>query len=253
MTNIQKFFQDNGYYHARSVFSAEELTLMGVDFDRILAQLRARPEESDGTWPGPAIDKLRAADDRVLHTHNVQHYSAVWLRVIAQSAFLDIVQEILGEHIVLHHTKLFFKPRGTGSPFPIHQDYSYFPTDQDTMIAGVIHVSDATDNMGCLRVYPQSHQLGRLPASSGRENSDLSDRYPLLQATPVEAKAGDVVFFHYLTLHGSLPNRSDQDRKTVLVQMHSGQDCVEAGNDHPNARLTLRGWNFHASREMANQ
>jgi len=39
------------------------------------------------------------------------------------------------------------------------QDWTYFPTTQDSMIAGSIHVSDADDRRGCLRVYPGSHRL----------------------------------------------------------------------------------------------
>ncbi len=57
--------------------------------------------------------------------------------------FLDIAEQILGPDIILHHTKLFQKPQGKGAPFPMHQDWQYFPTVKDTMIAGIIHVSEA--------------------------------------------------------------------------------------------------------------
>ncbi len=122
------------------------------------------------------------------------------------------------------------------------------------MLAGVIHVSAATDEMGCLRVVPGSHKLGRM-ADSGGMSETLSDSlkdYPLEDATIVEAEPGDVVFFNYLTLHGSMPNRSTRTRKTVLVQMYAGDDAVEEGNTHTNARLALQGWNAHAKRSLAN-
>ena len=80
------------------------------------------------------------------------------------------------------------------------------------------------------------------------ENRALAQKYPLEEATVIEAEAGDVIFFHYFTLHGSMPNRSNQTRKTVLVQLHSGEDQVEEGNSHINAKLVLRGWNHRASR-----
>ena len=35
-----------------------------------------------------------------------------------------------------------------------------------------------------------------------------------------------MLFFSYFTLHESLPNRSDNPRKTVLVQMYSGSDYL---------------------------
>ena len=121
------------------------------------------------------------------------------------------------------------------------------------MIAGIIHVSDATDEMGCLRVYPGSHKLGRIEGSDGRRQNDVIDQYPIEDATIVEAEAGDVVFFHYFTLHGSMPNRSQRTRKTVLCQLYAGTDQVEDGNHHPDERMVLRGWNHKISRAAAGE
>jgi ectoine hydroxylase-related dioxygenase (phytanoyl-CoA dioxygenase family) len=173
------------------------------------------------------------------------------MRALMSQEFLTPARDILGEDIVLHHSKLFQKPAEEGAPFPMHQDWTYFPTVNDTMIAAIIHVSDATDEMGCLRVYPGSHKLGRVENTSGQNASALLDEYPIENATPLEASAGDVVFFHYFTLHGSMPNRSDRIRKTVLVQMHSGNDQVEDGVVHPNERIVLSGWNRFATRNVA--
>ena len=135
----------------------------------------------------------------------------------------------------------------------MHQDWPYFPTVQNTMMAGIIHVSEATDEMGCLRVYPGSHRLGRIDGADGRRHSDVLAEYPVEKAQAIEAEPGDVVFFHYLTLHGSMPNRSSRVRKTVLCQLHSGRDRVEDGNRHPDERLVLRGWNSRVSRSLAGQ
>ena len=81
----------------------------------------------------------------------------------------------------------------------------------------------------------------------------MTKEYPIEGSTPVEVKAGDVVFFSYFTVHGSLPNRSSKVRKSVLVQMHAGDDEIEEGNRHPNSRLALRGFNHRMTREKANQ
>jgi ectoine hydroxylase-related dioxygenase (phytanoyl-CoA dioxygenase family) len=167
--------------------------------------------------------------------------------------FLDACEALLGRDILLHHSKLFLKPPGTGSPFPLHQDWGYFPTIRNTMLAAVIHVSSATDEMGCLRVVPGSHRLGRADATSGQSASDVLDRHDESDTVPAECEPGDVLFFHAFTLHSSRPNRSTAPRKTVLVQMHAGDDVEEEGAVHPNARLVLRGWNHHATRSRANQ
>ncbi|MEO0860313.1 MAG: phytanoyl-CoA dioxygenase family protein [Pseudomonadota bacterium] len=251
MSEIRSFFEDHGYYHARGVFTADTLGPLARDFDRIVTQLDASGAEVDATWDGDSTARLRRSGDRILHTHNVQRYSRTWMDAFLSERFLEPACALLGPDVILHHSKLFQKPAEAGSPFPMHQDWPYFPTEEDSMIAGVVHVSDATDEMGCLRVWPGSHRLGRIQGADGRRANDVLDRHPIEDAQIVEACAGDVVFFHYLTLHGSMPNRSNAVRKTVLVQMYSGHDKVERGNPHPDERLVLSGWNHRADRTLA--
>ncbi len=253
MSDIKDFFEEHGYYHAKGLFRPDEIATLERDFDGIVRQLTASGEVIDATWDGGEAAKLAAKDDVILHTHNVQKYSRSWLNAFLNERFLDVAEAIIGPDIILHHSKLFQKPSENGSPFPMHQDWPYFPTEKDSMIAGIIHVSDATDEMGCLRVVPGSHRLGRIEGADGRRQNDVIDRYPIEDALPVEARAGDVVFFHYFTLHGSMPNRSTQTRKTVLCQLYDGTDRIEPGNHHPDERMVLRGWNHNISRAAAGE
>lgn len=249
---IKEAFERDGYYFARGVFKPAEIKHLEREFDRIVRQLTRGGDLNNAQWGGERQKQLGAERSMITHTHNVQGYSAAWLQAIQSPRFLDIAEAILGPDIVLHHTKLFQKPTENGMPFGMHQDWSYFPSVKDTMIAGIIHVSPATDRMGCLRVYPGSHRLGRAAHTGGQEPCALLDQYPLEGAVALEAEPGDVLFFHYFTLHGSKHNRSRRLRKTVLVQLHAGDDEIEPGNGHPNARLTLRGWNHRMNRATAN-
>jgi hypothetical protein len=244
-------FARDGFFHAKGVFDSTLIEGLEEDFDRVLTQLRSSGENIDATWGGAETERLKQPGDTVWHTHNVHQYSGRWMSALMHEPFLDLCEGLLGPNVVLHHTKLFCKPPGAGSPFPIHQDWSYFPTLHDSMIAAVVHVSDATEEMGCLRIHPGSHRLGRAAGTSGQESSAQLEEWPLERALPLEAAAGDVVFFHYFTLHGSGPNRSSRKRKTVLAQLHSGDDRVEEDGPHPDERLVLRGWNRHATRDSA--
>lgn len=250
-TTAAKQFAEDGYYIAKGVFNTEEIQALEQDFDRIVQQILNSGEHVNAMWTGPEMEKLSTQNMVVLHTHNVQQYSAVWARAFYQHRFIQAATDLLGPDIVLHHSKLFQKPGEEGAPFPMHQDWMYFPTIHDTMLAGIIHVSSATDEMGCLRVYPGSHKLGRVDGSNGQTESEMLAKYPIENALPLEAEPGDVVFFHYFTIHGSMPNRSPKTRKTVLVQMHSGSDRVEPGVTHPAENLVLAGWNHHATRNSA--
>ena len=252
-TEICRNFAEDGYYIAIGVFCPEEVALLERDFDRIVGQILSSGESVNATWTGPEMEKMNSQKLVVLHTHNVQQYSAEWTKAFLHAKFLEVATSILGPDVILHHSKLFQKPSEEGAPFPMHQDWTYFPTIKDSLIAGIIHVSKATDEMGCLRVYPGSHKLGRVDGTSGQSESELLANYPLEKALPLEAEPGDVVFFHYFTLHGSMPNRSPETRKTVLVQLYAGDDQVEDGNMHPDEHLVLNGWNHHATRHSAGQ
>ena len=252
-TAIGRQFADEGYYVAKGVFSPAEVKVLEADFDRIVGQISAANENINARWGGPEMEKMDTKDLVVLHTHNVQQFSAAWAKALFQERFIQVATDILGPDVVLHHSKLFQKPGEKGAPFPMHQDWNYFPTLKDSMIAGIVHVSHATDEMGCFRVYPGTHKFGRVTGSSGQTESDFLAQYPLAEALPLEAEPGDVVFFHYFLVHGSMPNRSDRVRKTVLVQMYAGNDRVEDGIQHPDEHLVLAGWNHHATRDRAGQ
>ena len=250
--SVRSFFEEHGYFHAKGVFQGHKVLRLEAEFDRIVSQISASGEDVNAKWSGPEMEKLGAAGMTVVHTHNVQQYSALWAKAMFDDDFLSYAREMLGDDVVLHHTKLFQKPAESGAPFPMHQDWGYFPTERDSMLAGVIHVSDATDEMGCLRVFPGSHKRGRMGDSAGQGEAFMNE-FPIEDSVPVEAEAGDVVFFHYLTVHGSMPNRSDSVRKTVLVQLMSGGDRLEHPGAHPYEGWVLSGWNSAMTREGANR
>lgn len=252
---ITETFARDGYYLARGVYSDARMKELEEDFDRIVAQIERSGQNVNARWPGEQMDALDGGASTIIHTHNVQRYSARWLRALQDQRFLTFAQAILGPDVILHHTKLFQKPPRKGSPFPMHQDWWYFPTRNDTMIAGVIFLTDADERTGGFRVYPGSHKLGRMERSSGLQPSESLSRYPLENATPVEAYRGDVLFFSYFTLHGSSPNRSERVRKTVLAQLHSGSDYLLDNPEmpHVNESLVLSGWNHHMTRALADK
>ena len=242
-------FSDKGYNLEKNVFSAETTTELEIEFDNIVSQLIESGESINARWGSDLTKDIEATDSEVIHTHNVQSFSAIMLSMVQEKKLLDLIELLIGPDIILHHTKLFLKPPKKGSAFPLHQDWSYFPTEKNSMIAAMVHLSESKEEMGCVRVIPGSHQLGRLDKSDGHTyNPIIHDRYNLEDADPVIAEPGDVTFFHCCSLHGSMPNLSQDPRKTILIQLYSGRDKIVDGNEHTNVQLVLRGHNHHATR-----
>ena len=251
--SIKSKFDTDGYYTSDGLFSKKEIKDFEKEFDKIIKQIKLTNEGINARWGSNLTKKIESDNSVVLHTHNVQSYSSTMLKMIQNKRFLDIAELLIGPDIILHHTKLFLKPSKIGSAFPLHQDWSYFPTKKNSMIAAVVHLSKSNEKMGCLRVVPKSHKLGKIQSSDGHTwNKKIHQNHDLESTFPIVAKKGDVLFFHCCTIHGSFPNTSSFDRKTVLIQLYSGQDKIIGENNHTNVQLVLRGWNHSATRNTVN-
>ena len=220
-------YHDQGYVLVGGIFDDDELDRMEPAFDAIIERRLARGTDLDITWTGDWNKPFGSM--QTLLTHDVQAYSAQWARVLLHERFTATMADLIGPNVQLHHTKLFQKPPETGGAFPMHQDCPYFPHEKHSMMACTIHLTDTDEQMGCLRVWPGSHKLGPLPVHKephgGSQYQYLDPaEYPIDRATACPAQRGDVLFFSYLTIHGSDLNRSDRVRKTVLVQVRDAAD-----------------------------
>ena len=241
-------FNEQGYYLARGLFSQRAISYLEKEFDKIVNQMNANNENINARWGSELTRTIEDPKSMVLHTHNVQSYSQKMLNMVQNKHLLDVVESLIGPDIILHHTKLFLKPPKVGSAFPLHQDWSYFPTQSNSMIAAVVHLSKSKRSMGRIRLVKGSHKMGRIKGSDGHSYvKDIHESHDLESAYAVDAGPGDVLFFHCCSLHGSKANKSECPRKTVLIQLYSGKDKIE-DSTHTNAQLTLRGWNHYATR-----
>ncbi len=217
------FYEQNGYLHVKQLLTADE----AATYREAAHQLAERTGHSDATWKS-----VRTLDPggrlRLTHCHDVQFYSAAFSRLILDPRLTGIAQAIIGPNVQLHHTKMFIKPPEHGAPFPMHQDYHYFPHEKHSMIAVIIHFDDAPVEKGCLTVIPGTHKLGPLEAI-GQDHHLPSELFPADRAIAIPARAGDAIFMSYLLVHGSGINHSKAPRTTLLVQMRDPTDPPVSG------------------------
>jgi len=215
-------YSHDGYIHLPKVFTQGEADDLRRESHELIERL-TRTQSVDATWAS-ARDIGMGMDTSLLHCHNVQFQSAAFTRLICDPRLVDPVADLIGPNVQLHHTKMFIKPPEKGSPFPMHQDHPFFPHERHTMLAAIIFFDDAPIEKGCVRVVPGSHKLGPLEHDATGSYHLSPEEYSVENATPVEAAAGDVLIFSYLTIHGSGVNRSSEARTTLLVQMRDPED-----------------------------
>jgi ectoine hydroxylase-related dioxygenase (phytanoyl-CoA dioxygenase family) len=160
--------------------------------------------------------------------------------VLWNPRFLVAASQLLGNQPVrFWHDQLFYKPAKKGGVVAWHQDYSYW-----TRTKPIAHITcwcaldDATKENGCLQYIAGSHRWGLLPKPviAGdlhgiRDYLDDDQKKQFDNPRFAEAKAGEAIFHHPLTLHGSGENKSDKPRRAFVINAFSDQ--VISDSDEP--------------------
>lgn len=217
-------YHSDGYVKVESLFSPDEVTALSGDMVRIIEEWG---EQTIG-WKGPWRDRYLADEERqntkAVFLHNPQHYSGVWGRVIFHEKMLSCVTDLVGNSVQWHHTVLHAKPPQRGTPFPMHQDYPFYPHNGTAYVDCLLHLDDAPIDSGALQVVKGSHEKGPLEHVLGPDTAPHlpPDIYhpDKVETVTIPAKAGDIIFFNYLTIHWSDCNRTDEWRKAVRFGYH---------------------------------
>lgn len=175
----------------------------------------------------------------------VQAYWFAWINKYFEEfrrrpEYLALLEPLLGRNIKQVAQQIHWKPPGarlTGYRF--HQDLRFRESHQsyrdivnETFTVGLA-VDPATSDNGCLRIVPDSHLNGYLGLSDTGEGILMKgltadDELRAVGLNPdtimdVELNSGDAVVWGLLTVHGSLPNSSHQDRAFALSSYVRGE------------------------------
>lgn len=237
------FYHDHGFLHIPAVFSAQETRELS-DHLNWLMDTWAIPDASwSGPWRKVYMDEKTEKQSKLIALHDLQFYSDVWARAVVHSRMTDAMADLLGDVVELHHSTLHVKPPETGHPFPMHQDYAFYPHADNRYVDCLVHLDDTSHANGEIRFLDGSHKGG--PLEHVTKNPDgtkctphlPTDQYRLEETIPVPAHAGDLVVFNIHTIHGSYINTTNQARRLVRV-----------GYRHPDNRqlsgqsFTRPGW-----------
>lgn len=167
------------------------------------------------------------ADTILFHALGAWRITPAYHDVLWNPRFLVAASQLLGNMPVrFWHDQLFYKPAKKGGVVAWHQDYSYW-----TRTIPVAHLTcwcgldDSTKENGCLQYVPGSHRWGLLdkPELAGDMMGIMNYLTPQQQKEfkpiPVETKAGEAIFHHPLTLHGSGENKSNQPRRAFVINV----------------------------------
>jgi ectoine hydroxylase-related dioxygenase (phytanoyl-CoA dioxygenase family) len=167
--------------------------------------------------------------DKQIMVLAISYYtSAAFFRSALDSRALDIVEAILGPNVELFgHGQCLYKEPVGGHPKHLHQDSAYFEHRYEGPVGILSYVVDANLVNGALHVVPGSHRLGQLKHVDTFSHLGLDEHeWPWERALPIVGKAGDSIFFHVKTIHGSKENHSDKSRPVFINRYRRADDYV---------------------------
>ncbi len=156
--------------------------------------------------------------------------SAALLHSALDAGLLDLAEGILGPDIETYNEGqcLVKEPVG-GHPKHLHQDSAYFEHRFLGPVGVLTYCVDTHVERGALHVVPGSHQLGQLDHVDTFSHLGLdADAWPWEAALPIEGAAGDSIFFHVRTVHGSKPNYTELARPVFIHRFRRPDDYVIA-------------------------
>ena len=227
LTSEQKqFWHDNGYLRLEQVYTPEEVQEQSDELERMMQEWGSMGTGWRGPWRKAIMNADEADNAQALFLAGLQNYSATYMRAFTHPTLTKAVSELLGDTAVeFHHSILHAKAPNLGTPFPMHQDWPFYPHWGPGYVDAIMHIDTANESNGCLSFVPGSHKKGPLQhvlhtvedyGEYEQPYLPLED-YPLESAVLCPANAGDIVFFSINTIHGSAPNRTDQWRRLIRV------------------------------------
>jgi ectoine hydroxylase-related dioxygenase (phytanoyl-CoA dioxygenase family) len=169
-----------------------------------------------------------------------KHCRGVW-DLVTDTRILDVVQDLLGETMILRHSHFFCKLPGDGKRVSWHQDASYWPISPSKVVSAWLAIDDVDVDNAAMHVIPGSHLKAQVPfvESAEDENNVLNQtvRDPQSHgeaAVALVLKAGQMSLHSDWILHGSEVNHSNRRRCGLAMRFLSAD--VRAFN----------GWNQHS-------
>ncbi|MCY3923518.1 MAG: phytanoyl-CoA dioxygenase family protein [Chloroflexi bacterium] len=220
-------YNDKGYVFPIDIFSQSEIETIRGYFDELL------PKALEAGWNSYEL------------TNWHKHCQGVW-DIVTDRRILDIMEDMLGDTVILRHSHFFAKLPGDGMRVSWHQDASYWPITPSKVVSAWLAIDDSDVGNGAMQVIPGSH----LKAQVEFRDSDADEHNVLNQTVedpeqhgdpPValELKAGQISLHSDWVLHGSDPNESKR-RRCGLAMRYLSKD-VRAYNGWNENSIVCRG------------
>lgn len=208
----QAAWERDGFLVIEDLFGDDEIPPLLVAVESVLADVR-----EEGRAAGRPVEQVLASGVYV----GLSVKRELFRQFARDPRLLDALEGLIGPQIGFLSDKVVFKDRAVDYESPWHQDWAYWGGSHK--ISVWIALDEATLENGCLRILPGSHRAA-VDHDQAREVPGFGNRLDpgergmdMSRAVTLPSRPGTAIFFHDLTLHASLPNRSGKERRALII------------------------------------
>ncbi len=234
-TQVAAFHRD-GVLTVSDAITPRQLTALRSDMEAWVAESRYH----DGPW-GETVDGRPRFDVQPGHSskrpslRRIQaptEVSTAHHEVAVDSPMVDMVADLVGPDLKLHHTKVNAKQPGSATEVRWHQDFPYTPHSNDSLVTALLMVDEVTEENGPLEMALGSHRgpiysLWHDGAFTGAVADDVAADLAG-DSVLCTGSAGSVCLMHTRLAHASSANLSDRPR-TLFICVYSAGDSYPCG------------------------
>jgi hypothetical protein len=132
MTDDARCYGENGYLLVPGVFDGAEVEEMREAIARILERA-GTAHDRDHAWRGGETNDDDLRELQLKGFHDLPYLDAVFSRTVAHPHMVEVLTALIGPNV---QPKMLVKPPEQGAPFPMHQDYPYFPHERHAVPRG---------------------------------------------------------------------------------------------------------------------
>ena len=242
-------FDRDGFLFLENVFSAQEANAYLAELHRLSADTGLKAQ--DRVITERDTDEVRS----IFEIHKV---SEKFGGMAADPRLTDVVRQLHGSDVMLHQTRVNFKPGFAGKEFYWHSDFETWHAEDGMptprAISASIALTDNTEHNGPLMVMPGSHRtfvscVGETPDDNYKSSlkaqkagtpdpdslSKLAAQHGIVSP---KGLAGSVVFFDSNIMHGSNSNITPFARSNAFFVYNRADnglvDPFAAGQPRPD-------------------
>lgn len=211
ITELQaREFDERGFFVLEDVFDAGTVR-------KVVSEIDPFEADNDASLRERKSGRLfieRAGE--ITFTSQLTARAPFFRKFCSGEVFQDLAHDLVGPDVQLYVDQAVYKKPGMEQPFPWHQDNGYAFIEPQRYLTCWIALTGADESNGCPWILPEIHRRGTLVHRRTEYGWVCAENPKGAVAVPL--RPGSIAVFSSLTPHSTGPNRSDDVRKSYIVQ-----------------------------------